>query len=47
LNNAVRGRRGVAGISQGADLHIPPTYPERDRLVPAQNLLSRVRGGEA
>jgi predicted CoA-substrate-specific enzyme activase len=48
LNNAVRGRRGLAGLSDKADLQVPPGFPGRDRLVPAQNLLSRVRpGGEA
>ena len=42
LNNAVRGRRGMAGISEGAD-KLPPGMPSRDQLVPAQNLMSRVR----
>jgi predicted CoA-substrate-specific enzyme activase len=47
LNNAVRGRRGVAGLSENADI-VPPSFPGRDRLVPAQNLRSRVRpSGEA
>jgi hypothetical protein len=47
LNNAVRGRRGLAGLTEGAG-KLPPGFPSRDQLVPAQNLTSRVRpGGEA
>jgi len=42
LNNAVRGRRGMAGLSEGAG-KLPPGFPNRDQLVPAQNLTSRVR----
>jgi len=46
LNNAVRGRRGVKEMSEGAI--VPPSFPGRDRLVPAANLTSRIRpGGEA
>jgi predicted nucleotide-binding protein (sugar kinase/HSP70/actin superfamily) len=46
LNNAVRGRRGVKDLSEGAI--VPPSFPGRDRLVPAANLTSRIRpGGEA
>ncbi len=47
LNNAVRGRRGVAGLSENAGLDIPPGWPSRDRLVPAENLMARVRSGGA
>jgi predicted CoA-substrate-specific enzyme activase len=45
LNNAVRGRRGLAGLSQNADVPVAPGLPGRDRLVPTGNLLSRVRPG--
>jgi hypothetical protein len=45
LNNAVRGRRGLAGLTEGMDAKLPPGFPNRDRLVPAQNLVSRVRPG--
>jgi predicted CoA-substrate-specific enzyme activase len=45
LNNAVRGRRGVAGIVGKAGLASPPPFAGRDQLVPAQNLTSRVRSG--
>jgi hypothetical protein len=47
LNNAVRGRRGLAGLSQdAADLQPPPGWNGGgDRLVPAQNLMARVRTG--
>jgi hypothetical protein len=41
LNNAVRGRRGVKGMSENAGPMVPPGF--RDGLVPAQNLTSRVR----
>ena len=46
LNNAVRGRRGMAGLSSDG-ANTPPSMglPGRDRLVPAKNLLSRVREG--
>jgi len=43
LNNAVRGRRGVKGLSEGA--LVPPSFPGGDRLVPAANLTSRIRPG--
>jgi hypothetical protein len=43
LNNAVRGRRGMAGLTEGMDFKLPPGMPKRDQLVPAQNLVSRVR----
>jgi hypothetical protein len=42
LNNAVRGRRGMAGLTEGTDPKLPG-MPSRDQLVPAQNLTSRVR----
>jgi predicted CoA-substrate-specific enzyme activase len=42
LNNAVRGRRGMAGLTEGAG-KLPPEFPSRDQLVPAQNLMARVR----
>jgi predicted CoA-substrate-specific enzyme activase len=45
LNNAVRGRRGVAALSEDAGPQAPPDWAGRDRLVPAQNLTSRLRNG--
>jgi predicted CoA-substrate-specific enzyme activase len=45
LNNAVRGRRGVSGLSAGPSAPPSMGLPSRDRLVPAKNLLSRVREG--
>ena len=48
LNNAVRGRRGLAALSENAELEVAAGIPGRDRLVPAANLTSRMRpGGEA
>jgi predicted CoA-substrate-specific enzyme activase len=48
LNNAVRGRRGVAAMSENTVPQMQPPFPGRDKLVPTQNLLSRVwPGGEA
>jgi len=46
LNNAVRGRRGVAGIAGGNDSSAPPSWQQRDRLVPARNLTARMRGAD-
>jgi len=43
LNNAVRGRRGLAALSENADLQLPAGFPGRDQLVPASNLTSRMR----
>jgi predicted CoA-substrate-specific enzyme activase len=45
LNNAVRGRRGVAGISGGNVASAPPAR-QRDRLVPVENLTARMRGAD-
>ena len=48
LNNAVRGRRGLAALSENVDPQVPPGWAGGNRLVPAGNLLSHVRpGGEA
>ena len=41
LNNAVRGRRGLAGLTEGAG-KLPPGFPSRDQLVPAQNLVAAI-----
>jgi hypothetical protein len=46
LNNAVRGRRGVAGISGGNGSSAPPAWQGRDRLVPARNLTARMRDAD-
>jgi predicted CoA-substrate-specific enzyme activase len=45
LNNAVRGRRGVAGLSEGAQM--PADWAGKDRLVPAANLTARMRKEES
>jgi hypothetical protein len=34
----------MAGQTEGAG-KLPPSFPSRDQLVPAQNLVSRVRPG--
>jgi predicted nucleotide-binding protein (sugar kinase/HSP70/actin superfamily) len=44
LNNAVRGRRGVKALSENAG-PMSPELHARDRLVPTQNLTSRMRPG--
>jgi predicted CoA-substrate-specific enzyme activase len=46
LNNAVRGRRGVAGIAGGNGSSAPPAWSQRDRLVPVENLTARMRGAD-
>jgi predicted nucleotide-binding protein (sugar kinase/HSP70/actin superfamily) len=45
LNNAVRGRRGVAGIS-GGNVASAPHARQRDRLVPVDNLTAHMRGAD-
>jgi predicted nucleotide-binding protein (sugar kinase/HSP70/actin superfamily) len=47
LNNAVRGRRGVAGLSQNESSQLPPDWGRRDRIVPVENLTSRLRNGQS
>jgi predicted CoA-substrate-specific enzyme activase len=47
LNNAVRGRRGVAGLSKGVEPQAPPAWAGRDRLVPTANLTARLRNGNS
>jgi predicted nucleotide-binding protein (sugar kinase/HSP70/actin superfamily) len=46
LNNAVRGRRGVAGIA-GNVPQDTTAWAGRDRLVPTGNLTSRIRNGNS
>ena len=45
LNNAVRGRHSGGGGNKNVDVPVPPSPSGQDRLVPAKNLLSRVRPG--
>jgi hypothetical protein len=45
LNNAVRGRHSGGGGNKNVDMQVPPSPSGQDRLVPAKNLLSRVRPG--
>jgi predicted CoA-substrate-specific enzyme activase len=47
LNNAVRGRRGVAAMSENVKMHLPEGWGQRDRIVPTENLTSRIRNGNS
>lgn len=47
LNNAVRGRRGVAAMSENVKMHLPDGWGQRGGIVPTQNLTSRIRNGNS
>jgi len=47
LNNAVRGRRGVAAMSENVKMQLPDGWGQRDRIVPTENLTSRLRNGSS